>query len=170
MHPSHLLMPLALLVAPATLHAHIHLVKSTPAADSLARGPLREIRLTFSERPELGFSRIRLFTADSTEIPLGMLAAVAGDSMTVIVPLTQPLPAGVYTVRWQTAGRDGHVLRGAFAFSAPAEPVGDTVTPTPAPSDSVVPPAAGDAGGFPIALIGIALAGALAAYFFLRRR
>ena len=171
MRPLPALALLAFLALPRTLHAHIHLVRSAPAADSAAAGPVRELRLTFSERPEVGFSRVRLFAADSTEITLGAISVVAGDSMTVRAAISRRLAAGIYVVRWQTAGRDGHVIRGQFSFTAPEDVVIDSAPTATAPVDSTVggtEPASG--GGFPVAVVGVAAVGALAAFFFLRSR
>jgi hypothetical protein len=69
-------------------------------------------------------------------------------------------------VRWQTAGRDGHVLRGEFVFTAPEDTAAAAVVRAPA-ADS-----AGSAGrgGFPVVVVAIAAAGALAAFLFLRGR
>jgi len=153
----------------AALPVHLHLVKSVPAADSLAAAPVREVRLTFSERPELGFSRVRLLRADSTEIVLGRIAVAADDSMTIVVPVTGRLSAGAHRVRWQTAGRDGHVLRGEFVFTAPEDTTPDPAGAAPS-VDSAGPPASDEGGGFPVTVVAIAAAGALAAFFFLRGR
>jgi methionine-rich copper-binding protein CopC len=158
---------LATLVLSSTIPVHLHLVSSVPAADSLAAVPVREIRLTFSERPEIGFSRVRLLSADSAEIPLGAIAVATDDSMTIVAPVSGRLSAGPHRVRWQTAGRDGHVLRGEFVFTAPEDTAAAAVVRAPA-ADS----AAGSAGrgGFPVMVVAIAAAGALAAFLFLRGR
>lgn len=158
---------LAILVFSSTIPVHLHLVSSVPAADSLAGAPVREIRLTFSERPELGFSRVRLLSADSAEIPLGAIAVATDDSMTIVASVSGRLSAGPHRVRWQTAGRDGHVLRGEFVFTAPEDTAAAAVVRAPAADSS-----AGIAGrgGFPVVVVAIAAAGALAAFLFLRGR
>ncbi|MEO7648355.1 MAG: copper resistance protein CopC, partial [Gemmatimonadaceae bacterium] len=45
---------------PAAALAHELLRSSSPAAQSVLMSPPREIRLTFTEAPELTFTRIRL--------------------------------------------------------------------------------------------------------------
>lgn len=161
---------LVTLTLAAAVPVHLHLERSVPAADSVATAPVREIRLTFSERPELGFSRIRLLSADSTELPLGTVAVATDDSMTIVAPVTGRLSAGSHRVRWQTAGRDGHVLRGEFVFTAPEDTTADPSAGVPPADSSALPAGNGERGGFPVIIVVIAAAGALAAFLFLRGR
>ena len=35
----------------------------------------------------------------------------------IMAAIKAPLGNGKYTVAWQVAGKDGHVLKGAFAFT-----------------------------------------------------
>ena len=113
--------PLALalcgvLAIPVVLAAHAHLRRSEPAARERLTTPPTAIRLWFSERPQLAFTRVRLRAADSTEIALGAVAAMAGDPSGVTAPLLGTLPNGDYLVLWQTGGADGHPMRGTFPF------------------------------------------------------
>ncbi|HEY3746070.1 MAG TPA: copper resistance protein CopC, partial [Gemmatimonadaceae bacterium] len=50
----------ASLAVPISLFAHAHLRRSEPAAHDRLNSPPTAIRLWFSERPELGFTRVRL--------------------------------------------------------------------------------------------------------------
>ena len=161
---------LATLVFSSAMPVHLHLVSSVPAADSLAGAPVREIRLTFSERPELGFSRVRLLSADSAEIRLGTIAVATDDSMTIVASVSGRLSAGPHRVRWQTAGRDGHVLRGEFVFTAPEDTAAAAVVRAPAADSAASPAGSAGRGGFPVVVVAIAAAGALAAFLFLRGR
>jgi methionine-rich copper-binding protein CopC len=157
------------LAAPPTLHAHIHLLRSVPAADSLAGGPVREIRLVFSEQPELGFSRIRLIAADGTEIPLGAVVTAPAEQFGVVASLQRRLVSGTYTVRWQTAGRDGHVIRGEFTFTAPDDATPDSASS--ASSDTLATPAPESEGvGFPVGLVAVGVLVGVAAIVLVRSR
>lgn len=95
---------------------HNHLVKSDPAKGSRLTVSPSEIKLWFSERPEIGLTAVTLMRPDSTRIE--MIKAVAtGDTLVVSAPLSAPLPAGDYLVSWRTASGDGHAIRGSFGFS-----------------------------------------------------
>src|SRR3954454_13076593 len=72
---------LAVLCLPLALWAHAHLRRSEPAANGRLSSPPSAIRLWFTERPELAFTRVRLRTADSTEIALGTAARMTDDPM-----------------------------------------------------------------------------------------
>jgi copper transport protein len=112
-----LLATLGLLWHPLVLFAHAHLRRSEPAARAQLVSPPTAIRLWFSERPELAFTRIRLLRADSTEVSLGKAASIARDALGVESAIPSALDAGRYIVLWQTAGADGHPSRGSFEFS-----------------------------------------------------
>jgi methionine-rich copper-binding protein CopC len=42
---------------------------------------------------------------------------VMASDKSIMALVGQPLPNGRYTVRWQSAGDDGHVQKGQFAFT-----------------------------------------------------
>jgi len=105
---------LGLLLLPSAASAHTALKRSAPAKDSrLDTAPVR-ITLWFTARPHLAFSSITL-VGPGGEVPLGPLAADTADAITA--DIARPLAAGSYSVRWQTAGADGHPIRGEFAFT-----------------------------------------------------
>src|SRR5437868_1515763 len=106
----------AVLMLPLALLAHAHLRKSEPAARERLASPPTAIRLWFSERPELAFTRIQLRSADSTEIALGAVAHMSDDPLGVWTTIPTTLAAGSYTVLWRTAAADGHATSGRFAF------------------------------------------------------
>jgi copper transport protein len=114
---------IAVLAIPVALLAHAHLERSDPSArDRLTTAPTA-IRLWFSERPELGFTRVRLLAADSSEVVLGPVARMNGEPMGVSIPIPTALPAGTYTVLWRTAAADGHATTGSYRFEVVAAPV-----------------------------------------------
>src|SRR5690349_11417243 len=76
---------LALLLLPIALLAHAHLKRSDPAAQArLATAPA-SLRLWFSERPELAFTRIRLRAADSSDVAVGVPQRMTDDDMGIVV-------------------------------------------------------------------------------------
>ena len=59
-----------------------------------------------------------------------LLQLAPGDNKTLTARVTQTLPPGRYTVRWQAAGADGHPVRGEYLFevaeSAPVPEIRST--------------------------------------------
>ena len=115
-HRAGLIATLAVLSLPLALWAHAQLRRSEPAANARLTSSPSSIRLWFSERPELAFTRVRLRGADSSEIALGTVARMTDDPMGVTAPVATSLAAGKYTVLWRTAAADGHASSGSFAF------------------------------------------------------
>ncbi|HEV2130352.1 MAG TPA: CopD family protein, partial [Longimicrobiaceae bacterium] len=61
---------------------------------------------------------------DGASLPLGDLRTAPDSARVLIAPISGPLRAGGYTVRWQTAGQDGHPVRGEFTFSIATDAAG----------------------------------------------
>ena len=110
-------MLLGAVVAPAALLFHTELKSSVPERDSTVKGPPREVILTFTGKVNPKLSSIAIVRpADSSDVmKLVIDTKVAGKELHA--PLTRPIPPGRYVVRWKTASADGHVVRGAYAFS-----------------------------------------------------
>ena len=106
----------ALIATPRAAWAHGHLASSTPAAGAHLVAPPGSLRLTFSEEPELAFTSLSLTRVDGSDVSLARLGISRNDKLTVVATITSPLAAGAYTVHWQMAGADGHVVRGHYEF------------------------------------------------------
>lgn len=146
---SRILAALAIAVAsvllPGTALAHGRLKSSAPAAGAHLSAVPAQIRLDFSESPELTFSAIRLLTSDGREIPLGPLGYASDSRRAIVASVQGAMAAGAYTVSWQMAGDDGHPVRGSFEFviAPDAEginrmPAGAQAGANPAGSDSAM--------------------------------
>lgn len=130
-------MALALISASASrAMAHGDLKSSTPADKASLSSLPKELRLVFTERPELPLTRIVLKAPDGTVIAIGKLVASGADKATITAPITGMLAAaGVYTVEWEMAGEDGHPVDGKFTFTilpgalASTSPAAPTDTP-----------------------------------------
>ena len=102
------------LLIPSVASAHLALRRSHPDSGArLDRAPTA-ITLWFTQRPQLGFSRLTL-VGPGGEIALGTLAADTGNAIRAAI--ASPLAPGSYTVSWQTASADGHPIRGTFRFA-----------------------------------------------------
>jgi copper transport protein len=142
----------ASLAWPVTALAHTGLKRSSPAAGARLSQSPAAIRLWFHERVQVAISRVRLVT------PTGSLVlpvrADSTDRTELVASLTAPLGPGSYTVEWQTGGRDGHAVRGRFAFVVrgdSARMAADTATP-PAGGGSTTGAGAARGGAFNVAL------------------
>ena len=102
--------------APHVVLAHGRLKSSTPAAGAHLGAVPRELRLDFSESPELTFTMVRLVGPDGRAISLGPLGYAADSRRSILTAVGSPMIAGVYTVTWQMAGDDGHPVRGEYDF------------------------------------------------------
>lgn len=105
------------------------------------------VRLWFSGRAELAFTRLRLLRADGGEVPLGAVARIDGSTSAFTIPIGATLPGGTYTVLWQTAAADGHSVKGRYSFTVAGAPVvamADTTRATPAERVATMPDEEGD--------------------------
>ncbi len=95
---------------------HNHLTKSAPAADEVVAKAPSQVRLWFSERPEVAFSSVTLQGADSAKIPVAKMHPT-DDTLSVASDLVAPLKDGKYSVTWRTASKDGHAVKGKYNFT-----------------------------------------------------
>lgn len=128
-------------------HAHTRLSRSSPATGDTLRDAPASIRLWFSGRAELSFTRVRLLRADGSEVPLGVVARLDSTMSAFTTPIGATLPGGTYTVVWQTAAADGHPVKGRYSFTmvgAPVVAMADTTRATAAERVASMPDEEGD--------------------------
>lgn len=97
---------------------HLHLVKSAPAANASVATAPDSIRLWFSQSPELKLTTVKVTGPGSATVQLTPLAK--RDSALVVAAVKGRMAAGTYNVTWRTMSKDGHVVRGTFAFKVGA--------------------------------------------------
>ncbi len=107
----------------ATVVLHGVLKSSVPKDKSRLPAAPKELRLTFTEAPEMAVTRIMLRAPGGREIALGTFSATGAGKATVVAPITGAMTAGTYTVEWEIAGEDGHPVVGTFTFTVIAEAV-----------------------------------------------
>ena len=129
MKPGRFARPILTLLTLATVLAfapapamHTMLKKSAPGANDTVAPPAA-IKLWFSERVELPFTRVTLKNAAGATQPLGA-PAFANDSANaaVVASVTGTLAPGDYTVTWSAAAKDGHPAKGSFRFVVGTKP------------------------------------------------
>lgn len=95
---------------------HLRLVKSVPGSGEIVTNMPTEIRLWFSQKPEVGLTTIKLLREDSTVVELGKVVRTE-DSLSVRAPLEKALVPGTYLVNWRSVSKDGHAVRGSYHFN-----------------------------------------------------
>jgi len=112
------LLPLVAVLAQAEPPAapHLRLVATQPAADTVLASAPEEIRLFFSEAPQMRGTTVRLVNAAEELVPTTAAAADPEDGRQVFIRPTAGLAAGIYTVQWRVIAQDGHTQRGDFGF------------------------------------------------------
>jgi methionine-rich copper-binding protein CopC len=96
------------------VQAHAKLEKSEPADKATITAPPPHVELWFNEKPDVKTSKIELRGA-SGPVTLGPVHSMAPKTLMAVV--SGEMPDGSYTTSWQTAGDDGHVLKGQFTFA-----------------------------------------------------
>jgi copper resistance protein C len=107
---------LALICGATTAFAHAQLQKATPPNGGTVASA-REIRLEFSEGVEPRFSSLTLAAPGGANVPLGQPKVEGSDQHVLIVPITNALAPGAYTVHWRAVSVDTHHTQGTFLFT-----------------------------------------------------
>jgi copper transport protein len=112
------LLPLVLgLAVPASAFAHAYLERSSPAGNTIVETAPGRIQIWFTERPELRFSDVTVYTAEGEQVQHGPLTTPADNPRSLVFDL-EATPNGTYTVAWKAlSADDGHVSAGAFAYA-----------------------------------------------------
>jgi len=95
--------------------AHAHLKSSVPADKSAVASP-GELDLTFTEELNLKFSGVTVTGPDKGEVKLGDVMLMDGDKV-LMVPVSDRLAPGSYTVDWHVLSTYGHKTEGNFTFT-----------------------------------------------------
>src|SRR3954466_9764571 len=96
---------LALLGSAPPVLAHAELLRAMPQPGSVVSTSPPEVCLHFSEGIEGRFSGLNVVASNGKPIPLGR-AQIQGTAM--VIPITMPLPPGMYRVNWHVLSVDGH--------------------------------------------------------------
>lgn len=96
--------------------AHAFLDNATPKVGSTVTAP-KTIRIQFTQRVEVAFSHIRLFSAGGQEIAMGPAATDPSDQTVMSAPVSGALTPGQYEVRWDVLSVDTHRTNGHFPFT-----------------------------------------------------
>lgn len=95
---------------------HLRLDRSSPAANAVLTSAPPEIRLFFSEAPQMSGTTVRLTRGTEDLVRTTETRADSTDTKQVFIVPSEPLAPGAYTVHWRVIARDGHAQRGTFGF------------------------------------------------------
>jgi methionine-rich copper-binding protein CopC len=105
---------IALIVAATTVVAHMKAAKTEPAADSTLSSSPSRVQVWFTQAPDPKLTKLEV-TGPAGAVKLNGFKV--NDDKSAVAAVEGTLANGRYTVRWQSAGDDGHVQKGEFAFS-----------------------------------------------------
>jgi methionine-rich copper-binding protein CopC len=105
------------ILAATTANAHPKLVKSDPAADTIAAAFPKELRLSFNEDLVPKFSGVEVKDQKGQKVEIGTTAIDPADKKQLVVPFPKPLAEGVYKVDWHAVGADTHRVQGSYSFT-----------------------------------------------------
>lgn len=100
---------------------HLKLVKTSPAADTTVATAPTAIRLWLSEPADLPATKISLSTAAGVAVRTNAVTRAAAKDAPLEATIPTPLANGGYTVSWKAMSKDGHVVKGTFAFTVGAK-------------------------------------------------
>jgi copper resistance protein C len=104
------------LPAPAAF-AHAFLDHAVPGVGMTVTGPVRELRLWYTQGVVTAFSHVHVVSDAGAVIPAGKPVNDPSDQQIVIVHLGRALGPGGYSLTWQVTSVDTHVTQGTFHFT-----------------------------------------------------
>lgn len=139
----------AVLATAGWILPHTELKATDPKADSALDASPTAVTLTYTTVVRLALSTVTVRSAGEDRArAAGKLAYLADDRRDVLVlPLNEPLPPGGYTVRWTTAGPDGHRISGEFGFRVEPPAAGGEAAAGAVVAEEGEPPAPPDDDG-----------------------
>jgi hypothetical protein len=96
--------------------AHAHLKSSVPADKAVVKTAPTELDLTFTEELNLKFTGVAVTGPGKKAVKTGEAMLMDGDKG-LMVPVSDMLAAGTYTVEWHALSADGHKTKGKYSFT-----------------------------------------------------
>jgi copper resistance protein C len=108
---------LASTLAATAAFSHAFLDHAIPSVGGAVSGPVREIRLYYTQDVVTAFSHVHLVSDSGAVIPASKPVNDPSDQQIVIVHLGRALGPGGYSLTWQVTSVDTHVTQGTFHFT-----------------------------------------------------
>ena len=106
---------LIVLAGRAQLEAHAFLQQAEPGVGSTVQTSPNEVKVRFTEKIELAFSKIQVFAPSGKEVDKGDIHLDHSNPAILIVSLPK-LGTGTYKVVWRVVSIDSHVTEGNYSF------------------------------------------------------
>jgi methionine-rich copper-binding protein CopC len=110
-------------VAAMAAARHLKLIRSEPLANAHLSASPTDVKLWFTQRPELTVTSIKVKSgtgAAAVERALAPLSRAPAANSPITAPIGAALSNGHYEIVWRTMARDGHVLNGVIPFDVGA--------------------------------------------------
>ena len=107
---------LAIACAASPAFADVQVVKATPAAGGEV-GSVTEVKLEFNQSINPRYSGLTFTAPHGANIEVGEPDASSGDSHMLVVPVTNVLAPGPYTLHWCVDTGDNHWSQGEYHFT-----------------------------------------------------
>ncbi|MGH6794932.1 MAG: copper resistance protein CopC [Methylocella sp.] len=108
---------LAAPLAATAAFAHAFLDHAVPGVGETVSGPVRVLRLYFTQGVVTAFSHVHVVSAAGANIPVSKPVNDPSDQQTVIIHLGRALGPGTYSVSWHVVSVDTHTTQGTFTFT-----------------------------------------------------
>jgi copper resistance protein C len=108
---------LAASIAAPPAFAHAFLDHAVPGVGMTVSGPVRELRLYYTQGVVTAFSAVSVTSSTGAAIPASRPVNNPSDQQEVIVRLGRALGPGTYTVTWRALSVDTHTTAGTFHFT-----------------------------------------------------
>jgi methionine-rich copper-binding protein CopC len=108
---------LAAPLAAPPVFAHAFLDHAVPGVGMTVSGPVREIRIWYTQGVVTAFSAVSVASSTGGTIPASRPVNDPSDQQIVIVHLGRALGPGTYTVSWRALSVDTHTTTGTFHFT-----------------------------------------------------
>jgi copper resistance protein C len=98
-------------------YAHAFLDHAVPGVGMTVSGPVREIRIWYTQGVVTAFSAVTVTSSTGGAIPASRPVTASADQQTIVVHLGRALGPGTYTVNWRALSVDTHTTTGSFHFT-----------------------------------------------------
>jgi len=107
-------------LASGAIMRHLKLVRSSPTANAVLAASPEKITIELSEAVELTGAKLSLAKEGGAPVALGALRREPTAAKVLRADVPSTLANGGYVVSWRTMSKDGHVVKGTFAFRVTA--------------------------------------------------
>jgi copper resistance protein C len=104
-------------LAATSVFAHAFLDHAIPSVGGTVGGPVRELRLWYTQGVVTAFSSVTVTSAAGGSIPTSKPVNDPSDQQQIVVRLGRALGPGTYTVNWRALSVDTHTTTGSFRFT-----------------------------------------------------